>query len=445
MRLPALLLASSLALALPHGAGAATLDAAKARAAIDASTQKNWTELEALYKQLHQHPELSFQEVNTAKLLASKLKALGFTVTEQVGKTGLVGVFKNGAGPVVLVRTEMDALPMEEKTGLGWASRVQATTADGRTSFVDHACGHDIHMTWWLGTAQALVAIKDKWHGTLVFIGQPAEEVGQGAHAMLEDGLFTRFPKPDYAFGAHVGPTPAGEVDIKQGVVSSNSDSMRVVFKGQGAHGSMPDKSIDPVVMGARFVEDVQTVISRQKDPLKFGVVTVGSFQSGTVANIIPDTATLQLSLRSFEPEVRKLLVEGVGITAKAVADMSRAPAPEVTRFGGTASVMNDGALAASLYGVMSKAGLKSPVRLVPATAPGGTASEDYSEYVAAGVPQSVFFGIGGSDPALFAAMKAEGKPVPVNHSPFFAPLAAPAVRAGVEVLALAVLSVAGK
>ena len=416
-----------------------------APAQIEAQTTKNWGELEALYKDLHSHPEIGFTETRTAGILSEKLRKLGFEVTEHVGKTGLVGVLKNGPGPVVMVRVEMDALPMEEKTGLAWASKAQQTGADGKTTYVMHACGHDIHMAWWLGTAQALVAMKDQWKGTLIMIGQPSEEIGEGARAMIEDGLFTRFPKPDYAFAAHVGAARAGDVEVKQGVATSNSDSVRVVFHGQGAHGSMPNMSIDPIVMGARFVEDVQTVISRQKDPQKFGVVTVGYFRSGTVANIIPDTAELGLSLRSFDDETRKLLNTGVDITAKSVADMSRAPAPEVTRRHGISSVVNDEALGASTYAVLAKAGLPGKVKLEPAYKPGWTASEDYSEFVMAGVPKSVFFSIGGSDPAMLDRLTAEGKPVPVNHSPFFAPLAQPAIRTGVSVLTLSVLSVAGK
>lgn len=416
-----------------------------ASAQIEAQTNRNWGELEALYKDLHSHPEVGFTEVRTAGILSEKLRKLGFEVTEHVGKTGLVGVLKNGPGPVVLVRVEMDALPMEEKTGLAWASKAQQTDASGKTTYVMHACGHDIHMAWWLGTAQALVAMKSQWKGTLIMIGQPSEEIGEGARAMLDDGLLTRFPKPDYAFAAHVGPAKAGDIEVKQGVATSNSDSVRVIFHGQGAHGSMPNMSIDPIVMGARFVSDVQTVISRQKDPQKFGVVTVGYFRSGTVSNIIPDTAELGLSLRSFDPETRKLLNDGVDITAKAVAEMSRAPAPEVIRRHGLPSVVNDEALAASTYAVLAKAGLPGAVRLEPAYKPGWTASEDYSEFVLAGIPKSVFFSIGGSDPAMLDKLKAEGKPVPVNHSPFFAPLAGPSIRAGVQALTLSVLSVAGK
>jgi hippurate hydrolase len=273
---------------------------------------------------------VGFQEERTAALLAATMRKLGFTVTEHVGKTGIVALYKNGDGPVVLVRTELDALPLEEKTGLPYASHAQQVV-DGKPSPTMHACGHDSHMAWWVGTARALLAMKDQWHGTLMFVGQPAEEKIGGAKAMLADGLFTRFPKPDYAFAAHVGPDALGKVAVKQGVVTSASDTITVTFHGQGAHGSMPDKGIDPIVMGAHFVNDVQTVISRQKDPQKFGVVTVGSFNSGFAPNIIPDTAVLKLTLRSFDPDVRKLLVEGVATTAKAASDMARAPAPPST------------------------------------------------------------------------------------------------------------------
>jgi hippurate hydrolase len=441
MRITALLLASVMAMT-PGMASAAPLDAPAAKARIDTVVDKSWGELDALYKDLHTHPEVGFQEVRTAGILTVKLRKLGFTVTEHVGQTGIVAVYKNGAGPVVMVRTELDALPMEEKTGLAYASRAQQTV-DGKLSFVDHACGHDAHMAWWIGTAQALLAMKDQWHGTLIFVGQPAEETVSGAKAMLDDGLFTRFPKPDYAFAAHVGAAPVGEISVKQGVATSASDSIAITFHGTGAHGSMPDKSIDPIVMGARFVEDVQTVISRQKDPQKFGVITVGAFNAGTVANIIPDHADLQLSLRSFDPDVRKLLNEGVATTAKAVADMSHAPAPDVVHTHGTASVVNDEALAAAAAGVLQAALGAARVKLEPATKPGWTASEDYSEYVAAGVTKSVFFSVGGTSPEMIARYKAEGKPLPVNHSPYFAPVPEPSIRAGVEVLTLAVLSVA--
>jgi amidohydrolase len=421
---------------------AQAFDVPAAKARIVASLDKSYPSLEALYKDIHAHPEVGFQEQRTAALLATRMRRLGFTVTEHVGTTGIVAIYKNGPGPVVMIRTELDALPMEEKTGLPYASKVQQTV-DGKLTYVDHACGHDSHMAWWVGTAEALLAMKDQWQGTLLFVGQPAEEIISGAKAMLADGLFTRFPKSDYGFAAHVAPTPTGMVTIKQGVVTSASDTIQVTFHGVGAHGSMPDKSIDPIVEGARFVTDVQTVISRQKDPQAFGVITIGAFNAGTVANIIPDSAKLQLTLRSFDPNVRKLLNEGVAITAKAVADMAHAPAPEVKHVYGTSAVINDSALAADATSVLKVAFGNQNVTTVPDYLQGGSASEDYSEFVSAGMTKSVFFAIGGYDPNTIARYKAEGKPLPVNHSPFFAPVPEPTIRAGVETLTLAVLMVA--
>ena len=426
---------------LPSVAAAQTFDPVAAKTAIDAVLDRAYPELDALYKDIHAHPEVGFQETRTAALLAAKMRKLGFTVTEHVGKTGIVAIYRNGPGPVVLVRTELDALPMEEKTGLPYASKAQQTV-DGKVTYVDHACGHDSHMAWWVGTAQALLAMKGKWHGTLMFVGQPAEEIISGAKAMLDDGLFTKFPKPDYGFAAHVTPYPIGTVMVKEGVATSATDTLYVTFKGVGAHGSMPDKSIDPIVEGAHFVTDVQTVISRQKDPQKFGVVTVGSFQGGTVANIIPDHADLQLTLRSFEPEVRKLLIDGVTTTANAVAMMANAPAPEVRRMFGASQVVNDVTLSDRTAAVLKTAFGAKSVIVEPATAPGGNGSEDYSEFVSAGMTKSVFFSIGGYDPKTIAQYAADKKPLPINHSPFFAPVPEPSIRRGVETLALAVLSV---
>ena len=371
------------------------------------------------------------------------MRALGFTVTEHVGKTGVVALYRNGNGPTVLVRTELDALPMQEKTGLPYASTAQQPGEDGKPTFVDHSCGHDSHMAWWIGTAEALLAMKDRWQGTLMFVAQPAEERGGGARAMLADGLFTRFPKFDYGFAAHVGPDVAGTVTVKQGAATSTADTILITFKGVGAHGSMPDKSIDPIVEGAHFVDDVQTVVSRQKDPQRFGVITVGSFQAGTVANIIPDHADLQLTVRSYEADVRKVLNDGVTTTANAVAQMAGAPAPDIRHAAAAIAVVNDIALAAAMADVLKAALGDHRVTLVPAEKPGWTASEDYSEFVMAGMTRSVYFGIGGDDPAVIARYKADGKPLPVNHSPYFAPDPEQAIRTGVETLSLAVLSVA--
>lgn len=415
-------------------------DASAARTRIDTVVDHNAAHLDALYKDIHAHPEVAFQENRTAALLAGEMRKLGFEVTEHVGKTGIVAIYRNGPGPTVLVRTELDALPMQEKTGLPYASQAQQVV-DGKTTWVDHSCGHDVHMAWWLGTAQALLALKDQWHGTLMFIGQPAEEAIGGAKAMLADGLFTRFPKPDFGFAAHVENGPLGQVEVKAGTVSSASDGYRIVFHGRGSHGSMPSASIDPIVMGAHFVTDVQTVISREKDASAFGVITVGSFQAGTVNNIIPDQAELLLTLRSFSPDVRKLLNEGVARTARAEAEMARAPAPDLIYLGGTDAVRNDEALS-QRSAAMLKDALGEDVQFQPAYVQPGSASEDFSEYIDAGVP-SVYFVVGGYDPKVIADFKARGAVLPTNHSPYFAPDHEPAIRRGVEVLALSVLMVA--
>lgn len=414
-------------------------DVTAARARIHTTLDAQYPHLDALYKDLHAHPEVGFQETRTAALLAKEMRKLGFTVTEQVGKTGIVAIYKNGDGPTVLVRTEMDALPMEEKTGLPYASRAQQEIG-GKLSHVTHSCGHDSHMAWWVGTAAALVAMKDRWEGTLMFIGQPSEETVSGAEAMIADGLFTRWPKPDFGFAAHVAPLPVGTIVVKDGVVSSASDALHITFHGVGAHGSMPDKSIDPVMMGSRFVTDVQSIISREKDPKAFGVITVGSFVAGTVNNIIPDHADLKLTLRSHDNATRQLLLDGVGRTARAVADMAQAPAPSIEHANGTNAVHNDSALSARSTAVL-KAAFGEDVQLVPASEAGGNASEDFSEFIDAGVP-SVFFAIGGYDPAMIARYKAEDKPLPVNHSPYFAPVPEPTIRRGAETLALSVLMV---
>ena len=396
----------------------------------------------ALYKDLHAHPEVGFQETRTAARLAAEMRKLGFTVTEGVGKTGLVAIMSNGPGPVVLVRTELDGLPMEEKTGLPYASKARQTV-DGKLTPVAHACGHDIHMAWWLGAAEALANMKDRWQGTLMFIAQPSEETVSGARAMLADGLFTRWRKPDFGFAAHVTPLPAGQIIVKDGAASSASDRIDIGFIGRGAHGSMPHNSIDPIVMAAHFVSDVQTVISREKDPGAFGVVTVGSFQAGTVDNIIPDRADFKLTLRSHDPAVRKLLLDGVERTARASAAMAGAPTPEIAHPSGTNAVRNDAALTARI-GPILQAAFGADVTLAPASSPATTASEDFSEFIDAGVP-SVFLAVGGLDPAMIAQSTAEGKAIPVNHSPYFAPVPEPTIKRGAEALVLSVLAVASK
>src|SRR5712672_2666415 len=266
----------------------AELDVVSLKQSIETSFESEYPKLDALYKDIHAHPELAFQEEKTAAKLAAEMRAIGFVVTEKVGRTGLVALYKNGDGPTIMVRTELDALPMEEKTGLPYASR-DKTIWQGRETFVSHSCGHDIHMASWVGTAKTLVGLKDQWHGTLMFIAQPAEETASGAKAMLADGLFTRFPKPNFGFALHDGPSAYGTVLYTVGIRSSNIDGLYIKFRGRGGHGAAPQNTIDPVMIAARFVVDVQSVISREKDPTEFGVISIGAIHGGTAGNIIPD------------------------------------------------------------------------------------------------------------------------------------------------------------
>jgi hippurate hydrolase len=435
-----LLTATALAALLATAATAAPLNVPVAKKAIDAQLDRDYPALDALYKDIHAHPELGYQEVETAKKLAAQMRGLGFTVTEGVGKTGVVAVLKNGDGPKILIRTELDALPMQEKTGLPYASQAQATW-NGETVYVAHACGHDIHMAAWIGTARQLVAMKAKWKGTLVFVAQPSEETVSGARAMLADGLWDKIGgKPDYGFALHVGSGAAGEVYYKPGVLTSTSDGIDLTFLGRGGHGSMPSATIDPILMASRFVVDVQSVISREKDPSQFGVVTIGSIQAGSAGNIIPDRARLRGTIRTQDALVRDRILDGVQRTAKAVAAMAGAPEPELKLTPGGKMVVNDAALTERTAVVFKAAfGAGAVAQDKP-----GSASEDYSEFVLAGVP-SVYFALGGYGPETMAKAKADGKPLPVNHSPFFAPDPEPTIRTGVEAMTLAVLNVVSR
>jgi amidohydrolase len=413
----------------------AEIDVVKLKAAIGKSVEADYPKLDALYKDIHAHPEIAFQEVKTASKLAAEMRALGFEVTEKVGKTGLVAIYKNGDGPTIMVRTELDALPMEEKTGLSYASH-DKTTWNGRETFVDHSCGHDIHMASWVGTAKTLVGLKDQWQGTLMFIAQPAEETVSGAKAMLADGLFTRFRKPDFAFALHDGPGAYGTITYREGIGSSNSDSLEITFHGRGGHGAAPQRTIDPVMMAARFIVDVQSVISREKDPTEFGVVSIGAIHGGTAENIIPDDVQILGTIRTFKPEVRAKMLAGIERTAKAAAAMSDAPVPDIRITEGAKAVMNDPAVVETAAKVMKVAfGDKFK------TSPPGTPSEDFSEFVNAGVP-SMFFNIGVYEPErVAAASNGTGPQLPSNHSPLFAPVPKPTIETGIEAMTLAVLS----
>jgi len=412
----------------------AEMDVPALKAAIEKSFEADYPKLDALYKDIHAHPELAFQEVKTAAKLAAEMRALGFEVTEKVGKTGLVAIYKNGDGPTILVRTELDALPMEEKTGLDYASRDKAVSF-GKESFVAHSCGHDIHMASWVGTAKTLLGLKDQWKGTLMFIAQPAEEIVAGAKAMLDDGLFTRFKKPDFAFALHAGGFPHGNVNYRIGVGSSVADGLYIKFRGRGGHGATPQATIDPVMIAARFIVEVQSVISREKDPTEFAVVSIGAIQSGTVGNIIPDEAVLQGTIRTFKPQVRTKLHAGIERVAKAAAAMSDAPAPDIRIVEGAKAVINDPAVVATAEKAL-KAAFGDKFRITPP----GTPSEDFSEFAHAGVP-SMMFNIGVHDPERWAVANNGGTPMPGNHSPLFAPVPKPTIQTGITAMTLAVLS----
>jgi amidohydrolase len=429
------LLTSAALCAATFSPAQAELDVIKLKAAIESSVESDYPSLDTLYKDIHAHPEVAFQEVKTAAKLAAEMRALGFEVTEKIGKTGLAAIYKNGDGPTIMVRTELDALPMEEKTGLAYASR-DKTNWNGQDTFVAHSCGHDIHMASWVGTAKTLLGLKDQWHGTLMFIAQPAEETVSGARAMLADGLFTRFKKPDFAFALHDGPFAYGTINYRVGIGSSNSDSLEITFHGRGGHGAAPQRTIDPVMIAARFIVDLQSVISREKDPTEFGVVSIGAIHGGTAENIIPDDVLLRGTIRTFKPEVRAKMLAGIERTARAAAAMSDAPAPDIRITEGAKAVMNDPAVVETAAKV-----LKSVFGDKLRPSPPGTPSEDFSEFINAGVP-SMFFNIGVYEPERVAAARdGTGPQLPSNHSPQFAPVPKPTIQTGVEAMTLAVLS----
>jgi hippurate hydrolase len=395
----------------------------------DAEVQTVYPEAHALYLDLHQNPELSSHETQTAEKLASHLRNLGYTVTEHAGGTGVVAILKNGAGSTVMLRTELDALPVEEKTGLPYASKVHTKDDSGREVGVMHACGHDVHMASLVGTAAVLAHSKNTWHGTLILIGQPAEETISGAKRMIEDGLMTRFPKPDVAVALHVGnELPAGQVGLGPGYRFSNADSLRITIFGKGGHGSMPNSTIDPIVIAARVVVTLQTIVAREVKPGEVAVVTVGYIQAGTKNNIIPDHAELGLTVRSYKPDVRKQVLAAIERIAKAEANAAGATQePKIEHYEATDAVYNDPALAQRLQGVLESALGKTNVVVEDP----GMASEDFSFFTAQGVP-SFYFSLGGADPAKYAEAKAAGTHLPTNHSPLFAPDADPALRTGI-------------
>jgi hippurate hydrolase len=393
--------------------------------------------LAATYRELHAAPELSFQERATAASLARRMRALGFEVTENVGRTGLVAVLRNGDGPVVLLRTDLDALPIAEATGLPYASTATGTGPTGEPVPVMHACGHDVHMTSWLGAATVLAALEGSWRGTLVMIAQPAEEIGEGAEAMLADGLFTRFPRPDFALALHDMPDlPSGVVAISPGPVAASADSVDVRFFGRGGHGAQPHTTVDPIVIASRFVLAVQTLVSRENDPFDPAVVTVGAFHAGSKHNIIPAEAHLQLTVRAYRDDVRRRLLDGIRRIARAEAEAAGAPRPpEVTASQGTPPTHNDEALAGRIAAALRRdLGEARVVAQRPIMA-----AEDFSLYGRAGVP-AVMMWLGATAPERLERARAGGAPVPPLHSPQFAPDVEATVAGGATALALAAL-----
>ena len=391
--------------------------------------------MQALYLDLHEHPELSFHETQTSQKMADGLKRLGFEVTTGVGGMGVVGVMKNGTGPTVLIRTDMDALPVPERTGLPYASKVMVKDDTGHDVPVMHACGHDLHMASWLGTATLLSQNKNRWHGTVVMIGQPAEERVAGAAAMLKDGLLTRFPKPNFAIAIHDSAAfPAGSVSVIPGFTAANADSVDITVFGKGGHGAAPDKTVDPIVLSARIILALQTIVSRETNPLDPAVVTVGSIHGGTKNNIIPDEVKLELTIRSYKDEVRAHTIEAIQRICKAEAMAVGAPKePEVKVKETVHATYNDPALSERVTAALKKSlGEDRVVKGDPIMG-----AEDFSEFGRAGVP-SVIFWVGAVDPAKLAQSKQSGVPLPGTHSSLFAPLLPDSLRTAIRAEATA-------
>jgi amidohydrolase len=394
-------------------------------------------DLEALYKDVHSHPELSMQERRTAGLAADRLQKAGYEVTTGVGTTGVVGLLQNGDGPAVMLRADMDALPVEEQTGLPYASTVTATGGDGVETPVMHACGHDMHVTWLAGVTALLAAYRDAWQGTVMAVFQPAEETAQGAQAMIDDGLFERFPKPDVVLGQHLMPWSAGVIGSRAGVITSAADSLEIRLFGRGAHGSMPQASVDPVVMAAATVLRLQTIVAREVAPTDAAVVTVGALQAGTKENVIPDEAVIKLNVRTFDQGVRERVLAAIERIVKAEAQASGAPKPpEFTTLDRYDLVTNDAQATGRVREALRAHFGDERVTEIPPM----SASEDFGSFGSEWHAPSVFWTVGGTDPELYSRAEKEGRlnELPTNHNPRFAPVIDPTLRTGVEAMVLA-------
>lgn len=402
-------------------------------------------DLADLYRDLHAHPELSGQEHRTAATAASRLEATGFAVTTGVGGTGVVGVLANGEGPTVMLRADMDALPVAEQTGLDYASTQTATDPDGAQVPVMHACGHDMHVTWLAGATARLAASRDGWSGTVLAVFQPAEETAAGSRGMIDDGLFERFPKPQVILGQHVMPGPAGDIAYRPGTTQAAADSLEIRLFGRGAHGSMPESSVDPVVMAAATVLRLQTIVSREIAATQPAVVTIGSIQSGTKDNVIPDDALLKVNVRTFDEAVRAHVLAAIERIVNAEAAAAGAPQPpQITTTEHYPLLSNDAAATARVAAALRGHFGDDRVRELPMPY---SASEDFGSFGSEwGVP-SVFWYVGGTDRELYARAQAAGRiaqDIPTNHNPRFAPVIHPTLETGVEAMTAAALDALG-
>ena len=409
-----------------------------------------------IYKDIHIHPELSGYEERTAALVAKELRAAGCLVTEHLGKYensklkgyGVVGVMKNGDGPTVLVRTDMDALPVEEDTGLPYASKVVAKNDEGKDVHVMHACGHDVHIAAFIGTVRALAKLKDQWHGTIVFVGQPAEETGNGARALLKDGLYEKFGKPNFALGFHdKADLETGRIGVTEGYTTANVDSVDVTVRGVGGHGAYPHKTKDPIVLAAEMINDWQTIASRESNPLDPIVVTVGSIHGGTKRNIIPDEVKMQLTVRTYKPEIRERVLAAIDRIAKGCATAAgvppeRAPIVTISKDEFCPATYNNPELTKRLITVWKSSLGDESVKIVDAVMGG----DDFSEYTLPdhSIP-AVNFHFGAVEPAKIAEYKQKGKELPTLHSSKFAPVPEPTIRTGVVAMTDAVLELMKK
>lgn len=428
---------------------------AAAQQSLDAMIDRDIAQLLSTYKMLHGSPELSHYEAKTSAFLAEQLRALGYSVIDNVGKFdrpewkgyGVVAVLKNGAGPTVLVRSDMDALPVEEKTGLPYASTVKTKNDAGQEVSVMHACGHDVHMTTLIGTARMLAQLKDQWHGTLVLIGQPAEETIDGAKAMLADGLYSRIPKPDFAIALHdSADLEAGKLSYTPGYAMANSTSVEITIRGLGGHGSKPESTKDPIVVAAQTILALQTIVSRENSPLDPAVVTVGSIHGGAKSNIIPDEVRLLLTVRSYKEEVRQRILASIeritkNIAAAAGIPDDRAPIVKASQTEFTPALYNDPQLTERVARALEKAlGADNVVKLPPIMA-----SEDFGRFSLDQQIPSVMLWLGAVEPAKVDASKKSGKPLPSLHSSLFAPVPEPTLRTGVKAMTTAVLELMKK